>query len=127
MKSLFQRSRFQNIAVLTPLVRSLTRNWVKKGQNLYFMYQWYRKRKASSKGKSKVMYSKPLSQNFEVLTSRGDVTNPKMGQKGPNLSCTNVYRNMKTKNKRYFEVNDLFMKLFSRNREIFYPYIIICT
>ena len=39
----------------------------------------------NGKGKSEMKYSflKPLSQIFEVLTPRGDVINPKMGQKGP--------------------------------------------
>ena len=42
--------------------------------------------KANSKGKFEVKYLflKPLSQNFETLTTRGDVINPKMGLKGPN-------------------------------------------
>ena len=36
-----------------------------------------------SKGQLEVKYSflKPLSQNFEVLTRRGDVINPKLVQK----------------------------------------------
>ena len=39
--------------------------------------------KVNSRGKFEVKYSfsKPLSQNCEVLTPRGDVINPKMGQK----------------------------------------------
>ena len=42
--------------------------------------------KANRKGKFEVKYSflKPLSQNFENLTSRGDIMNTKMSQKGPN-------------------------------------------
>ena len=42
--------------------------------------------KVNNKGKCEVKYSflKLLSQNFEVLTLRGDVSNPKIGQKGPN-------------------------------------------
>ena len=42
--------------------------------------------KVNSKEKSEVMHSflKPLSQNFEVYTPRGDVINSNMGQKGPN-------------------------------------------
>ena len=42
--------------------------------------------KVKSTEKFEVQYSflKPLSQNFEVLTPRSEVINPKMGQKGPN-------------------------------------------
>ena len=42
--------------------------------------------KANSKWKfeAKCSFFKPLSQNFEVLTPRGDIINPKMGQKGLN-------------------------------------------
>ena len=40
----------------------------------------------NSKAKFEVKYFflKPLSQSSEVLTSRGDVINPKMDEKGPN-------------------------------------------
>ena len=38
--SLFLRSFFEIIAVLTLMVTSLTPNWVKKCPNLFFMYQW---------------------------------------------------------------------------------------
>ena len=46
-----------------------------------------RKMKVNTRGKFEVKYlfSKPLSQNCEVLTPRSDVINPKMGQKGPDL------------------------------------------
>ena len=40
LRSLLLRSLSQNTAVLTPVVMLLTKNWVKKGPNLYFMYQW---------------------------------------------------------------------------------------
>ena len=44
------------------------------------------KMKVNSKGKFEVKYSslKPLSQNFKVLASLGDVANPKMGKKARN-------------------------------------------
>ena len=66
--------------------------------------------KVNSKGKLEVKYSffEPLSQNFEVLTSRGDVINPKMSQKSPiGISCTNDDRKMKIKSKRYVEATAL--------------------
>ena len=40
VRSLFLRSLSQNIEVLTPAMTSLTQNCVKKGPNLYFIYQW---------------------------------------------------------------------------------------
>ena len=86
MRILFPRSLSQNIAVSTPMVTSLTQNWVKKGLNLYLMYHGDRKMKVYSKKKFEVKLSflKPLSQNFEALAPCGDAINPKMGQKGPN-------------------------------------------
>ena len=74
--------------------------------------------KANSKGKFEVKYSflKPLSQNFEILTPRGDFIYPKMGLKGPNWNFMYQFdRKMKIKSKRYFNVNYTFMKLFSQN------------
>ena len=47
----------QKITVLTPVLTSITQNWVKKGPDLYFM-SW------------SIRFWKPLSQNFEVLTHR---------------------------------------------------------
>ena len=65
------------------------------------------------------MFVKPLSQNIEVLTPRGDVINPKMDQKFLIcISCTNVDRKMKIKSKRYFEVNYSFVKPLSQNFEV---------
>ena len=60
---------------------------------------------------------KLLSQNFEVLTQRGDVISPKLDRKmaQTRMLCTNGDRKMKIKIKRKFEVRYLFMKLFSRN------------
>ena len=42
--------------------------------------------KDNGKKKFEMKYSflKPLSENVEVLTPRGDVINPEMGQKDPN-------------------------------------------
>ena len=42
--------------------------------------------KVNNKEKFEVQYFflKPLSQNFKVLTHRGDFINSKMGQEGPN-------------------------------------------
>ena len=74
--------------------------------------------KANSKGKFEVKYLflKPLSQNFETLTTRGDVINPKMGLKGPNWNFMYQFdRKMKIKSKRNFNVNYSFMKPFSQN------------
>ena len=74
--------------------------------------------KANSKGKFEVKYSflKPLSQNFEILTPRGDFIYPKMGLKGPNWNFMYQFdRKMKIKSKRYFNVNYTFMKPFSQN------------
>ena len=76
--------------------------------------------KANSKGKFVVKYSflKPLSQNFEILTTPGDAISPKIVGKGPNwYLCTNVDRKIKIKSKRNFQVAYSFMKLFSRNLE----------
>ena len=43
--------------------------------------------KVDSKGKIEVKYLflKPLSQSFNVLTPRGDIINPKLGQKAQKL------------------------------------------
>ena len=78
--------------------------------------------KVNSKGKFEVKYSflKSLSQNYEVLTLRGDVINPKKWVKKVQIgiSRTNVDGKMKIKSKRYFEVNYSFMKSFSQNFEV---------
>ena len=61
--------------------------------------------KANSKGKFEVKYLflKPLSQNFEILTTYGDVINPEMGLKGPNWNFMYQFdRKMKIKSKRNF-------------------------
>ena len=64
-------------------------------------------------------FLKPLSQNFEVLTPRGDIINPKMDQNDPNIvSCINVGRKMKIKKKSYFELKYSFMAPFSQNFEV---------
>ena len=78
--------------------------------------------KVNSKGKFEVRYSflKPLSQNLEVLTQRGDVINPKLARKRAQtcISRTNGDRKKKIKSKRNFEMRYSFMKLFSGNLEI---------
>ena len=63
---------------------------------------------------------KTFSQNFEILTQRGDIINPKLAQKRAQtrILCTNGVRKMKIKSKRNFEVRYSFMKLFSQNIEI---------
>ena len=75
-----------------------------------------RKMKVNSKEKlgGKYLFSKPLSQNFEVLSPRGDVINPKFARKKAQtlISCTNGERKMKIKSKRNFEVRYSFVKLF---------------
>ena len=65
--------------------------------------------KVNNKEKFEVKYSflKPLSQNFEVLTSCGDIKKVQIG-----VSCTNLDRKMKIKSERYSEVNYSFMKPF---------------
>ena len=67
----------------------------------------------------KYLFSKPLSQNFEVLSPRGDVINPKFARKKAQtlISCiiyfnSNGERKMKIKSKRNFEVRYSFVKLF---------------
>ena len=77
--------------------------------------------KVNSKKKfeGKHSFLKPLSQNFVVLTPRGDVINPKTGQKVKIcISSTYVDRKMKIKPKSYFEINYSFMKPFSQNFEV---------
>ena len=68
-------------------------------------------------------FMKTFSQNFEVLTQRGEVINPKLARKRAQtrMSCTNGDRKMKIKNKRNFKVRYSFMKLFSRNLESLFP------
>ena len=41
VRSLFLRTLSRNILVLTHVVKSLAQNWIKKDQNLYFVYQWW--------------------------------------------------------------------------------------
>ena len=108
-KSLFLRWLFQNIAVSTHAVTSLTQNWVKKSPKLYFMYKYW-KMKVNSKGKLEVKYSfiKPLSQNLKfwllVVTSSIQKWVKKV-QIG--TSCTNDDRKMKVKSKRCVEATAL--------------------
>ena len=63
------------------------------------------------------LFMKPFTQNFEVLTQRGDVINPKLAPKRVQtcISYTNTDKKMKIKSKRNFEVRCSFMKLFSQN------------
>ena len=77
MKSLFLGSRYQNITVLTPVVMSLTQNWVKKGPTCISCTNVDRKIKVDTKRKLEV------KKNSEVLTRRDDVINPEMNQKYP--------------------------------------------
>ena len=65
---------------------SLIQNLAKKAQTCISCTNRDREMKVKSTEKFEVQYSflKPLSQNFEVLTPRSEVINPKMGQKGPN-------------------------------------------
>ena len=62
---------------------------------------------------------KQFSQNFEVLTLRGDVISPKLARKRALtfISCTNgdkkIKKKKKIKSKRNFDVKYSFMKLFS--------------
>ena len=87
-----------------------------------------RKTKIKSKRRSfevKYSFMKPLSQNFEVLTQSNlvNVINPKLARKRTQtrISCTNVDRKIKIKNKKNSKVRYSFMKLFSRNLEILAP------
>ena len=77
MKSLFLGSRYQNITILTPVVMSLTQNWVKKGQTCISCTNVDRKAKVDTKRKLEV------KKNSEVLTRRDDVINPEMNRKYP--------------------------------------------
>ena len=88
MRNLFLRSIFQNIAVLTPVVKSLTHNWVKMAHTCISSTKSDREMKINSNGNSEVRCSflKTLSLSFKVLIPHSDVINPKMGQKGPNWS-----------------------------------------
>ena len=76
-------------------------------------YRHFLRSEMKAKNKERYSFSKSLSQNFEVLSPRGDAINPKMGQKDQNGSFTNIDRKVKMKSKRYFEVNYSFMKPFS--------------
>ena len=69
------------------------------------------------------LFMKLFSQNFEVLTQRGDVINSKLAPKRTQtrISGINGDRKMKIKSKRNFEVRYSFMKLFSRNLKILAP------
>ena len=66
------------------------------------------------------LFMKSFSQNFEDLTQRGDVINPKLTRKKVQtyISCTNSERKMKIKSQKNFEVRYSFMKLFSRCLEV---------
>ena len=77
-----------NIAVLTLMVASVARNWVKRARTYISYNNGDRKLKGHRKGKlgKKNSFLKPLLQNSKALTSHGDLINQKMGQKGPNLS-----------------------------------------
>ena len=77
MKSLFLGSRYQNITVLTPVVMSLTQNWVKNGPTCISCTNVDRKIKVDTKRKLEV------EKNSEVLTRRDDVINPEMNRKYP--------------------------------------------
>ena len=65
----------------------------------------------------KYSFMKLFSQNFEVLTQRGDIIKPKLARKRVQtfIPCTNCDRKMQIKSKRNFEVRYSFMKLFSGN------------
>ena len=97
--SLFLRSLSQNIAVLTPVVMSLTQSWVKKVKIGISCTNVYRKMKIKSKRYFEANYSfmKPLSQNFKVVSQYGDVINQKLARKRAqtHISCSNGARNMK--------------------------------
>ena len=101
VKSLFLRLLSQNIAVLTPVVTSLTQNRVKKEPTSISCINSDRKINLNTKGKSEVKYSflQPLSQNFEVLTALGDVINAKLAQKRveTRIPCINGDKKMKIK------------------------------
>ena len=81
--------------------------------------------KIKSKRYFEVNYSfmKPFSQNFEVLTQRGDVINPKLARERAQtcISGTNGDGKMKIKSTKNFDLKYSFMKLFSQNLEILAP------
>ena len=68
-------------------------------------------------------FMKSLSQNFEVLTQRANVINPKLTRERAQtrISCTNGVRKMKIKSKRNFDVRYSCIKLFCRNLENLVP------
>ena len=81
-----------------------------------------RKMKIKNKRYFDINYSfmKSFSQNFEVLTQRGDIINPKLARKSTQaqIPCINGDKKMKIKSKSNFEVRHSFMKL---NLEILAP------
>ena len=81
-----------------------------------------RKMKIKNKRYFDINYSfmKSFSQNFEVLTQRGDIINPKLARKRTQaqIPCINGDKKMKIKSKSNFEVRHSFMKL---NLEILAP------
>ena len=109
---------YQNIAILRHYPKILS----KKVQTCISYTYGDRKMRVNSKRKFKVdhYFLNSLSQNFDLLdflkvfSSRSDVINPKMGEKGSNwyfMDQCNVERRIRIKSKRYFQVNYFFMKL----------------
>ena len=121
LRSLFLRSLTQNIAVLTPVMTSLTQHFGQKGHKLTFhlpmvIKSWNKIFKGNIEVKH--LFLKPLSQNIEALTLRGDVINPKWVKRFKLVFHIPILiERWKSKVKRHFEVTYLFIKTFTQNFE----------
>ena len=98
---------------------SSTQKWVKRFKLVFHLPILIERWKSKVKRHFEVNYLfiKTFTQNFEHLTQRGDVINPKLARKRTQtcISATNDVRKMKIKSKGNFEVRYSFMKLFSWN------------
>ena len=114
----FLWSIYQNIAIFRHCPKILS----KRVQTCISYTNGDRKMRVNSKRKFEMhhYFLNSLSQILTFLTflkvfsSRSDVINPKMGEKGSNwyfMYQCNVERKIRIKSKRYFQVNYFFMKL----------------
>ena len=89
VRSLFLKSISQKTAVFTPVVMSLTQNWVKMVQICIQSTNGYRKMKVNSKGKFEVKYSVLL---FEATISKLYTTGCKNIKIKKNIPSKRPYR-----------------------------------
>ena len=124
------QSTISKFEVLTPCGKvTISQKWVKLSKLVFQLPMLVERQKSKVKEnwyfEVKYSFMKPLSQNFEVLTQSNlvNVINPKLARKRTQtrISCTNVDRKIKIKNKRNSEVQYSFMKLIFRNFEILAP------